>query len=200
MRGEPFTLDFNVTNEDGSPYVLGNLLNPYLLITIASSKYKQDNRLIKKLWIPLTGYKKFKNTQIVPAIEFDQFPPINPNTNLLYTDDYYENVFSANDEEGERYVYYDMDEMKYVDYEFRVIVAIDRTITSELVDQEYTYSVKLLSGQNTYDYIKRNYDTIIKGKENTVLAMYNELVKAKAELEEILAKEKLVKSRKNKKD
>ena len=30
--------------------------------------------------------------------------------------------------------------------------------------------------------------------------MYNELVKAKAELEEILAKEKLVKSRKNKKD
>ena len=41
-RGEEWTYDVYFQNRDGSPYIVSNqLTNPYILVTIASSKYTQ---------------------------------------------------------------------------------------------------------------------------------------------------------------
>lgn len=63
QRNETFGIDFTVRNADGTPYIVSSELdNPYLLLSIASTNYKQDNRYIKNYWLDMSNYPRFENT------------------------------------------------------------------------------------------------------------------------------------------
>lgn len=54
QRGERFSLDFTVMNTKGHPFVvLKNWQNPYLVITVSSSLYKQNGDYKENHWLDL---------------------------------------------------------------------------------------------------------------------------------------------------
>lgn len=54
QRGEAFTLDFQVTNRKGDPFMLfSKWANPFLVITVASALYKQEGDYRKSYWLDL---------------------------------------------------------------------------------------------------------------------------------------------------
>ena len=51
-QGESFTLDMLVEYPNGNPYIISSqLINPYILFTIASSQYDQNDRYIMRHWL-----------------------------------------------------------------------------------------------------------------------------------------------------
>lgn len=163
-RGEVFTLDFNVVNNNGSPYVLGkpndydaaDKQRHFILISIASNRYEQSGRYVKNIWLDLSQFPKFKHTTILPVKDFGEFPPINPNTNAKYgakgewlSD---EAVYYLDGVNGRVYKYHDGG--SYKNYEFRIVFNFDYNITNEWVEQNYTYSIQLLSGELNADETK----------------------------------------------
>ena len=62
-RGETFTLNKNIQNRDGSPYIISSeLSNPYFLLTVTTTRYKQENRYILSKWLDLSDFPRFYNT------------------------------------------------------------------------------------------------------------------------------------------
>ena len=46
QKGEIWSLDFDVTNSKGDPYMIfKGLRNPYMVITVALSRYEQSDNL-----------------------------------------------------------------------------------------------------------------------------------------------------------
>ena len=85
QRGEIWSLDFDITNDKGDPYMLFNRwTNPYLVITIATANYKQEGDFRKVYWLDLsesyieqsdgsfvpTDIKKFISTEALYLEEF----------------------------------------------------------------------------------------------------------------------------------
>lgn len=68
-RNETFTLDWLLVNNDLSPYILSSeLRDPYLLLTVADTRYNQTDRYIKNSWLTLmydTDIRFFYNTNPV---------------------------------------------------------------------------------------------------------------------------------------
>ena len=51
QRGETFTIDRLIVNRDGSPFIISSKYkNPYILLTVASTKYNQNNRYVANWW------------------------------------------------------------------------------------------------------------------------------------------------------
>ena len=49
--GETFGLNFEFKNRDGSPYIISSSLNnPYFLLSISNTKFKQDERYLVNHW------------------------------------------------------------------------------------------------------------------------------------------------------
>lgn len=54
QRGETWSLDFDVTNEDGDPYqMLKEWTNPYFTITVTAARYEQERDFRKTYWLDL---------------------------------------------------------------------------------------------------------------------------------------------------
>ena len=54
QRGETWSLDFDVTNEDGDPYqMLKEWTNPYLAITVTAARYEQSGDFRRTYWLDL---------------------------------------------------------------------------------------------------------------------------------------------------
>ena len=67
-RGETFTIDRTIVNRDGSPFVISSEWNnPYILITVSSSSYNQENRYVLNVWLSLKDVHTFHNTTILEA-------------------------------------------------------------------------------------------------------------------------------------
>lgn len=55
-QGEEITVDFEIQNPDGSPYIVSSeITNPYYLVTFANSRYTQQNQYKLNLWLKI-GY------------------------------------------------------------------------------------------------------------------------------------------------
>ena len=55
QRGENWSLDFDVTNEAGEPYMmLKEWQNPYLVITVTAARYSQEGDYRHSWWLDLT--------------------------------------------------------------------------------------------------------------------------------------------------
>ena len=85
QRGETWSLDFDITNEKGDPYMLLNTWrNPYLAITVTAARYEQKGDFRRTYWLDLNkreversnGYtepepvKRFISTEALPLVQF----------------------------------------------------------------------------------------------------------------------------------
>ena len=174
-RGEAFALDFDIVNKDGSPYILHkDLENPHLLITITSNVYEQDERYLANYWIDLSDEPKFVNTRPIKVSSLNAYPP----SDVHYNDDFLNDVtgkiavFTTDDETYKYYL-----DGKYVDYALRIVCNFNSEEFADLRPQSYGYSVKLVSGKRTEDYVKE----VFKSKypeddEEQIMKMYNILI------------------------
>lgn len=155
QRGEGFTLDFTFINDDGSPFVMPMLKNPYFLVSISSSKQMQNGRYILNKWCKPTGLQGFYSTQPIELDTFDNF-----NITSL-PEDVQEEINSSDTLTIENYSIYCSKvegEMKYkyckiidnvptlFDYIFTFIISFTPEETINLSDKEYYYSITLVSG------------------------------------------------------
>ena len=148
-RGETFTLDMNIKNRDGSPFIIDKTItNPYLLISIASSKYSQSTRYLSNWWLDLSHIKKFSSTIPVKISDFtkDRLAADEGVHNYVYTDG-----------KG-NYKYWDENTQTFNDYSFRVTKAFAYNETKEWVSRSYDYSVTFIAGPKSYDYLASIWD------------------------------------------
>lgn len=193
-RNESFSIDKIIKNKDGSPYIISNKLrNPYFLVSVSTTTYEQKNRKVYNKWLNLMDMPRFTNTvpvnlkslmtqangdiprydsfeDITAVQEIDGFPDILAygyvgNYLFYYTPE--DAVFYIEDESGNRvYKYWDGE---WKEYSCRIVTAYDTYITREWVGQNYVYSIDLVSGTSTREYlldIAEDYDISIHGMTN----------------------------------
>lgn len=151
-RGESFTVDFSVKDKTGRPYiVLNKIQNPYLKITVASDKYNSSNNYVKTWWLDLAnGYDE--NGE---HIELPRFSSVEPKeVNSI-------NEVGNADIDGEHYLYRVIGDDKYYykddsvkEYNFRILKSFLSGTTSEWIEKQYTYDIKLVGGQTVKDYVQ----------------------------------------------
>lgn len=143
-RGETFTLDMNIKNRDGSPFIIDSaIVNPYLLISVASSKYSQSKRYLSNWWLDLSNIDKFSSTIPVKISDFRQ--------DLLASDEGVNNYLYT-DGKG-TYKYWDSTSKTFKEYSFRVTKAFTYDITKEWVSRSYDYSITFIAGRNSMEYL-----------------------------------------------
>lgn len=144
-RGEHFTLDFKIVNDDGSPYVLGLLDNPYIVINISSNVYNENDKYNKNIWLSLKNKPQFISTSMLPVDSFDVFPPKYNDVSYPTNYDEHETVFYKVNEDGSTsYKYYD--DGKYKDYDLHIIVDISSELTRSWTSSSYLYTISLVTG------------------------------------------------------
>ena len=158
-RGETFTIDRTIVNRDGSPFVIcSEWNNPYILITVSSSSYNQENRYVLNVWLSLKDIPAFHNTTILEA----------KSGNIEYMLNG-ESVYLTEIEAGAVYYY----NGKYVylsevkdgnntleEYSLRIIYPFTHEITKEWVEQSYLYSIRLVAGTSIEQYVDAVYTSI----------------------------------------
>lgn len=165
QRGESFTIDRSVVNRDNSPFIISSeYANPYILITVASAKYNQDNRYIANWWLNvdtlydedgnLIKLPRFKYTRPVQISAFDVTQVIGdmPGEYLYYVDDV------------TKCKYFDEDNVWH-DYDFRIIHHFGHNVTKDWIEQTYSYSIRLVSGYDMSDYIRNLYKAVYNTDE-----------------------------------
>lgn len=159
-RGSLFSLDFNISNSKGDPFMIyKDDVNPRLVFTVSAARYKENSEIRDSYYVDLSKQyivsdgaltdvdaKKFASTE---AFYTDDF--LYATINMLYpgifsndpTDDnYYGNyLFYANVNGKKEYKYYDG--TNWVNYNFRIIQHFD---TKNWVEQTYLLQVKYTDG------------------------------------------------------
>lgn len=88
QRGETWSLDFEVTNEKGDPYMLFiGWDNPYLAITVTAARYEQEGDFRTTWWLDLSNeWKEDKTGKVVS---------IGPRKKFIETEALYLSTFSV---------------------------------------------------------------------------------------------------------
>lgn len=145
-RGETFTIDRTIVNRDGSPFVISSEWNnPYILITVSSSSYNQENRYVLNVWLSLKDVPVFHNTTILEAKTEDDID--------------FDALYSYNG----KYVYLSkvVDGNKILEeYSLRIIYPFTHEITKDWVEQSYLYSIRLVAGTSIEQYVDAVYTGI----------------------------------------
>ncbi len=205
-RNETFSIDKIVQNKDGSPYIISNKLsNPYFLISISTTRYAQNNRYIKNYWLDLSKYPRFTSTNAVNLLDIKvsatSAVPIHSSfeditysgsgaplimgyvNNNIVSYDPDDAVFYIEDKNGNRvYKYYNTNTdsngnyIGWSNYECRIVKAFTNEDTREWVEQSYVYSIQLVSGQSTLDFLQNICnDNSIDYSTETVLELYEKI-------------------------
>ena len=159
-RGSLFSLDFNISNSKGDPFMIyKNDVNPRLIFTVSAARYKENAEIRDDYWVDISKQyvivngtltpvdsKKFASTE---AFYLDEFTLTN--INLLYPDifsatatdnNYYGNYLFYTNTNGKKvYEYYDGED--WVEYNFRIIQHFD---TKNWVEQTYLLQIKYVTG------------------------------------------------------
>lgn len=70
-KGETFTLDYLIKNKDNSPYIISNKLsNPYYLLSLSTTRYYQQDRMLRNYWLNLANNLLFTNTVAIDITKF----------------------------------------------------------------------------------------------------------------------------------
>lgn len=145
-RGETFTIDRTIINRDGSPFVISSEWNnPYILITVSSSSYNQENRYVLNIWLSLKDIPAFHNTTILEAKSEND---IEAGAVYYYNGKY---VYLSNIKDGNNML---------EEYSLRIIYPFTHEITKEWVEQSYLYSIRLVAGTSVEQYVDAVYTSI----------------------------------------
>ena len=189
-RNETFSIDKYVVNRDGSPYIVSSRIeNPYFLLTVASSKYEQTDRYVLNKWLSLTNQPRFTSTifeniadhqtevwdgtwanAILPA-GYEGDSTVYANEAAFYLQD-------ANGQLTYKYWIYSGDAYKgsWSDYKLRLITSFQKGITSNWIEQNYTYGILLVGGEyNKPSEPIVTFDTVITILEPTKLTVLSNL-------------------------
>jgi len=193
-RNETFTMDKYIQNRDGSPYIVSSMLdNPYLLVSVASSKYSQTDRYIYNSWLDLSTAKRFTTT--VPINALTLYPSATDWTGVELPSGYegdedvtaYANyaVFYLTDSDGAttyKYWVYDDRSIDYsgtwTDYEFRFIKTFLQSVTKNWIEKTYYYNILLVAGTSTLETLTTlcsDNDVDITDYEDNLTYMYDQL-------------------------
>lgn len=72
-RGESWTYDAIIVNNDGSPYIVSNQYpNPYYLFKLSSDIYKINNRYYEEIWCPIAANATFYCSEPLQLTEFPE--------------------------------------------------------------------------------------------------------------------------------
>lgn len=157
-RNETFTIDFSVVNRDGTPFVVSSeYKNPYVLVTVSSAKYNQKNRYLSNWWLNLNDMYNERNERVpVPRFKSTIIKRITSKSDTsILSDEPYETVYY--NEEDDTYLYRVDDKdgtVNLVEYDFRIIHHFTNSVTKMWVEQSYTYTVYLVSGDDTLTYLR----------------------------------------------
>ena len=202
-RNETFSIDKIIRRQDGSPFIVSNeLYNPYFLVSVSSTTYEQKDRKVYNKWLNLKDFPKFTETvpinlksllnvpngvpqyesfdDITDIIEVEGVPNIIAHGFIGNKHIFYEPqdaVFYIEDENGERiYKYWSTEGWK--DYTCRIVTSYDISVTSQWIGQNYVYSITLVSGLTTREYLVSlaNDNDIYVDDTITNEELYNQLV------------------------
>ena len=162
-RNETFTIDRTLLNRDGTPFIVGKLINPYLMITVTDSKFASSERYKVNYFLPLSGVLPlFEFTNVIPLEEilnangeqqYFSFPDAHPSGYYNGNDVIFEEgdaVFSLIDSNGK--ISYKYRENKvWKDYTFRFAFTFDSVETRNWTEKTYYYAIQLVSGFYTGD-------------------------------------------------
>lgn len=173
-RGEDFILKFG--SEDTEPLVLQADIDTskhyyFIVITLASTTYKQDGRHINTRWLDCSNVIKFTNTDI-------QY--IGTSTTVGDTSSYSYVYCRTNSDGNKTYFYYDDDETETA-YSFTFVVNYDTDESMELTDRRYEGTVRLVDGQPMSTYLlalANKYNLALS--EETMSAAYQALLNINA--------------------
>lgn len=173
-RGETFSMDKVVQNKDGSPYIVSNKLqNPYVLVSVSTTRYDQNKRYLLNQWLPLSDKVRFSITEPIDLLSFKteangtvskytSFDDVkrewvSENENCIVSGyigdqfvyyDYDDCVLYLQDERGVRdYKYWNLEQERLLKYEFRITCPFTQEMTSKWIEQSYVYSITLMSGE-----------------------------------------------------
>lgn len=183
QRGETWSLDFDVTDEKGRPYMLfSKWLNPYLAITVAGSRYEQTGDMRETHWLDLSyRWVEQKNGSTVkePFKRFIATEPLYLPTGFSVIEvlSYYGDrivVDTNSDFDIKNYLFYTENDGKY---EYKYVssytgddaeTADDSAVwtdynfrivkqfdTKNWMEQGYLYDAKIVAGETLIEYVAR---------------------------------------------
>lgn len=153
LRGETFSIDRSIKNGDGTPYRIDKRMVPegkaaYFLLTVASEKYESDNRYLRNWWLPITDFVELPEY----IEEWDVKKQDRP---AMASDKLY---FVTEVDGRQFYAKYDGDE--FIEYSMRFVKHFSSEDTLEWTSRNYFYSVTLVTGQTTRDFLQSLYSEI----------------------------------------
>ena len=201
QRGENFTLDFDVTNAKGDPLMLFKKWpNPYLVITVSNSLYKQEGDMRKVYWLDLSRvyvenehgqleekpFKSFIETEPLYIPSFNVPDVLEAYKSKIVTDSTKDNdicnyLFTKEQDGVKKYKYvksYSIkdglleDGTEWEEYAFRILKCFD---TNDWTEQTYICDIKIVCGESLADYIKFGLER--EGKEFSGTISQNEIDK-----------------------
>lgn len=170
-RGESFTIDKLLQNRDGTPYIISSKLeNPYFLISVSNTQYSQSNRYVKNYWLNLSSLPRFDLTQPFDIRNLkngatSDTPLCNTLEDVVdkasdgFLHGYINGVFVEIKlldysvlTDGKNYKYFDGKSLK--DYSCRIVKTFLSEDTKLWSAQNYLYSIQLVYGTSTRDYLE----------------------------------------------
>lgn len=166
-RNETFTIDKVLLAKDGAPFIVSSRLeNPYICITVASSRYDQYGKYEHTWWLDQSLGYNTNGDLIVPLVRFNSTSPIhltgdswdvplptNPDTGELY--DEFEALWYINLPDGtKQYKRWDLTRGAWVDYQFRIVKTFTHDDTKNWVEQDYKYNIVLVAGTTVLEYLE----------------------------------------------
>lgn len=166
-RGESFTIDRILKTRDGTPYIISSeLKNPHFLISISNTQYSQEERYVKNYWLSLKNFPRFELTQAFNLSDiktsadgteskYNKFSDVTEFPLEGYLNGQYVIIYDnyAVFTDGNEYKYWRESDERWIDYECRLVKAFTSQDTKEFIAQNYLYSIQLVFGTNTRDYL-----------------------------------------------
>jgi len=163
-QGEVWPVDFEVLSKDGTPFMLpAPIRNPYVVVTLTSSRYEQQDRFVRNWWLDLSGIKAFFRSEPLYVSAFDvdtilqEYPELTTDSSdeLNYICNY---LFYTRDSQNKKvYSFVEIIMLpRWEGYNFRIVTTLD---VSDLLEQTYLYDVKIVAGERVQEHI---YDSIIE--------------------------------------
>jgi len=150
-RGETGAIDFKISQRSDYyvPYLVSSArVNPYICITIGSTRRESKNIVTKQLWLDWADLNlpTFTQTTVTDLGILDASAESTITTNMapgiMYQFKRATEVSAGN---SILHFAYEINDVAFIDtYDFTVILALDETITLDMTNNEYYYQIELM--------------------------------------------------------
>lgn len=197
QQGEEFAIDWELTMENGDPYIVSSKLsNPMIQIVISSTNYAQPgvikyknnaygagNREVVDTGQMFNYYLEVKDTflETTPVTVSESYDTIvnqggYPSSLLSF--DKQKAVVYFGSHGYYRCTGYSGSKYSWEKYHFRIVKTFRTEDTKQWTEHDYTYAINLVAGKTTEERLNEIYESIetpIATKKNNKIDLYNQL-------------------------